>query len=269
MSAPWLPPDAARALAWWDDESLRRIGTAVEAALAQWQAAWGLQAQGPQCQCRAITSASVFDEGWQALAGADAEAQAWLQVEQAANQRLAAELFGTEVAGPMALAVATACHDDALERLARSLSLEPSSGARSSIPAAAVRPWSGAMVAELAGGFAARLVISGEAARRWQRRPLPASNDPAQAAAVPLTPTADALSRQPLTLGVHLEGCELTLGAVQDLQVGDVVRIGHSLEAPARITDATGARTFSGYLGRQGAHKAVELVRPVQHKVPS
>jgi hypothetical protein len=64
---------------------------------------------------------------------------------------------------------------------------------------------------------------------------------------------------------VHLEGCELALGVLQDLRPGDLLRVRHRVDAPASVHAPQGALLFRGFLAARGGSKAVELA-PVGEK---
>jgi flagellar motor switch protein FliM len=98
-----------------------------------------------------------------------------------------------------------------------------------------------------------------ELAARWRmtsNRRLPQSRDA-------LVVATAALAERPLELHVELEGCELDVGALQDLQVGDVVRLAHGLDRPVCVRHA-GASLCHAYIGRRGNRKAVELAGRLQ-----
>ena len=63
----------------------------------------------------------------------------------------------------------------------------------------------------------------------------------------------------PMRLRVQLEACELDVGSLRELQVGDVLRLRHRIEMPAWVHTAGGDPLFSGFLVRSRGRKAVEL----------
>lgn len=77
----------------------------------------------------------------------------------------------------------------------------------------------------------------------------------------PLASLATALAPVALPLQVALEGCELGLAELQGLKPGDVLRLGHRVQAPADVRDLAGRVLFSGWLAASRGHLAVELAR--------
>ena len=70
-----------------------------------------------------------------------------------------------------------------------------------------------------------------------------------------------ALADRKVSLRIELSSCELDLGCLEGLHVGDIVPLAHSLDAPLRVSTAQGTRICEGYLGRQAGVKVIELVR--------
>ena len=67
-------------------------------------------------------------------------------------------------------------------------------------------------------------------------------------------PLVHAMAARPLAISIELSGVELDLGALQSLQIGDVVVLAQRLDEPmlARSRDG-GAPLCSAFLGRRGA----------------
>lgn len=71
-----------------------------------------------------------------------------------------------------------------------------------------------------------------------------------------------ALAGEHMTLRVLLDGAELSLGQLQDLQINDVVPLAHRLDAPAQVVGLDGSTVCHGWLGRSENHMAIELASP-------
>jgi hypothetical protein len=167
--------------------------------------------------------------------------------------QLARALFGAaEACTPVLAEVVAMCRADAHARLADALQLARCDG--EGPPAGAWRPWSGALLASLPMGW--RVLL--DAALVRSLLPPPAREAPATPA--PLVPLQRAAAALALPLQVHLEGCEVDIGSLQDLRPGDVVRLPHPLDAPAAVVARDGQPLFGGYLVRRRGRKAVELV---------
>lgn len=259
-ASPWLPLESARPLQAWTGQQLDALAAALGRALADWRAAWGLAGDAPALRCEAATSEAALRSGWVPLA--EGVAGAWLHVPADAGARLQRDLFG-DAGGALAATVAQECAHDAGQRLAAVLRLPPEPAAELQPPPGTGLPWSGAVQAELAGTPGWSLLLGAAAMRAWcAQRGLRAQDTPARAAPEPLCSAAEALGARTLPLDVRLAGCELDLGTLQGLQIGDVVRLSHRLDAPARLTDAGGKTLFDGFLVAQKGRKALELVPP-------
>ncbi|HEY0824824.1 MAG TPA: FliM/FliN family flagellar motor C-terminal domain-containing protein, partial [Ramlibacter sp.] len=123
-------------------------------------------------------------------------------------------------------------------------------------------PWSGSVLVSLPGG--ARVLLGAALVRilvAWADDA--GASQAAWSAPTPRVPVDRALAGIALNLQVHLEGCELSVGSLQDLQIGDVLRLQHRVDAPAAVTLPDGAPLFNGFLARTRGRKAVELAPAV------
>ncbi|MBE7367186.1 FliM/FliN family flagellar motor switch protein [Ramlibacter pallidus] len=255
---PWRGAAAAVPLRCWEAGQLAGLSDAVQAALSSWQQAWGL-AGSLTSACTVATAASLVGQDWTPLRFSG-EIAAWLHAPKAAAM-VATALFGDLSSAAVASEVVEACVADGWKRLAGVLQLAAAPGS-TSVPASAdVAPWSGAVEVVVTGVVDARLVLAPEVVEAWCASRGFARSTTRAGASQPLAAASDAVAQQMVSLQVQLVGCELDLGSLQELQVGDVLRLPHPLEAPARVLDGTGATLFGGYLGRHLGQLAVELVK--------
>ena len=182
-----------------------------------------------------------------------------------------------ESSSTMAAELARAAWEDWWSRLARTSAgaqLAPTSdasGQRSGV----MGPWSGALVVTVP--FCAhslRLLLSGERVARMsgatsnlpERRTRPAGA---------LTPVTRALAHRTARVHAELQRFELELGALATLRVGDVLRTTHAVDTAMTVSVAVDAHAgevvCSGFLGKSGRWRAVELLRdPVPpHEPPA
>jgi hypothetical protein len=166
-------------------------------------------------------------------------------------------LFGSCLpVGSLASEVADACERDAWSRIRAALDLRP--GSPEDLPALAstASPWAGAVVANLPLGM--RMLMTATLVDALlKRRGIARSLAPSPRGG--LVAVREALSNTSYAVEVQLDGCEIEIGALQDLQVGDVLRIQHPLDAPASVRSDGGATLFNGFLARSRGRKAVEL----------
>ncbi|MGC3998550.1 MAG: FliM/FliN family flagellar motor C-terminal domain-containing protein [Anaeromyxobacter sp.] len=271
------PADSARARPFRCYTAAERAEVARVAgvALGDWASAWGLDEPSCGAEAEAVFAARERGLGaagrWTRLEGA---AGLWWQVEGGAAEagsRLEAALFGAAASPsatrwdspPAASAeAAQGAWGDLQARLRVGLGAEKSDAMyAASVPAAGVLGgFSGSLVLRLRiPGLELAVLVAPEVVGRL----VPLHRAPA-APARPLAPVFRALASRRASLHVQLSAFELDLGALAALRVGDVVRTTHRLDVPATVL-ADGACSGHGeplahcYLGRLGAHRAIEL----------
>ena len=154
------------------------------------------------------------------------------------------------------LEIAESCQRDALTRLAPALRLEGADDLPE-ISGAVFAPWSGSVLAVLPGG--GHMLMQGGVVERLLQV---VDQPPASAArtrAAPLVSLTQAMASMSLPIQVQLEGCELAIASLQDLQAGDVLRLRHRLDAPLAVTADGGKLLFGGFLARSRGRKVIEL----------
>jgi hypothetical protein len=249
-------PDAPRLRAWSSGE-LTRVRAIVDAAVLEWARAWDLPVDlAAPLACTEGDSEIRTTADWHALGG-DEQGFAWWRWSEGARRRLASVWFGAGAGGtPVVEAVVQDCQRDAMSRLANALRLRDPTCA--SQPADAMwRPWSGAATMSLPCG--GHLAMQAGVLDSLLRPPATSTQARPSIECSPLVTLGEAISRTSLRLRVELEGCELGLGELQDLQAGDVLRLAHPLDAPLSIFHAPGPPLFRGWLARSHGRKAVEL----------
>lgn len=231
------------------------LAVKTDAVLGAWASDWGI----PPALCTAVDCSAVEGAGnvpWQGLGGADSGA-AWIHWTAEGRAQLAAALFrGATQVTPLIEEVSGACWSDALLRMRSSLAL-PGMGPYAAPAVSTLSAWSGAVVVSLP--FRARLLLAADAVRKLvaEARGAPAPARPG--ASRPLLGIPEAIGERALRIEVHLEGCDIEIGALQDLQLGDVLRLRQALDKPASVSVADGVPVFSGFLVRSRGRKAIEL----------
>jgi hypothetical protein len=74
-----------------------------------------------------------------------------------------------------------------------------------------------------------------------------------------LFPVDVAMAARALRVEVVLQGCELPLGELAGLQPGDVLRLQHPVDHPARVRHAGAGFLFHAWLARSRGKRAAEL----------
>ena len=244
--------DAAVALRAWRPDQVQAFAEALQAALSPWAAAWGLRVDGAAAvRCEPVR-VQLPGPGWEA-AGATPVSGAWIAQSQETCDALARELFAGECSGPIAGELARVCQGDAVDHLLAALPVGDAAAALALGDCAG--PWSGSLDAVLPWGLRLRLhgTIVERAMARFGIRGSPSLQT------TPLACVSTATQDMPVTLSVQLQACDVDIGSLQGLQVGDVLRVQHPLATPLAVRDAHGAAVCSGFLVRSGSQLAVEL----------
>jgi flagellar motor switch/type III secretory pathway protein FliN len=234
----------------WRDAQHAALADALSCAMRDWERAWSLPAASDRIRCVAAT-ADAQEQGWRPLA-AKATAKAWFRRGTLADALLARALWDIELATtPIACAVQASCAQDLLARLAAALRLEADRDGAEGPPGGC---WSGALGAELPWDL--RVLVNVQAVEALVGTASPTARAQTRA---PLVALHRAISHRPVALSVHLTDCEIALGSLRDLQVGDVLRLEHALDAPLQVRDTEGNALFDAALARSRGLKAVEI----------
>lgn len=79
----------------------------------------------------------------------------------------------------------------------------------------------------------------------------------------PLVPILQSVKHESVRLHVELNPVELDLANLRNLSIGDVLRLGHSLDEPIKVQTLSGEQLCFAYLGKYGDQKAIELLKPM------
>lgn len=269
---------AVQPLQWWTDAELDAVRVPVEDACLAWVRDWiGGASKVETSVVRAHERPPTNLQPWIPL-GNRGERGAWMQARAGAVEDVLHILFPSEPghsASPsmqgIAYAVAAKAQTALIETLQARVGLDASAD-QAQPDAALFKPWSGAVlisvtvpgrsaIAVLLNCATARSFLAPDAGRKEPRQP--------QASAA-LAPLAQALADRTLLLRIGLSSCELDIGTLESLRVGDIVSLPHSLDAPLLVSTAQGVHVCVGFLGRQDGVKAIELAREVaaEHDAP-
>jgi hypothetical protein len=242
-------------VAWTDTQ---RAGAASMLALAwrAWMQSWfdADDSGAPATLC--VDAEEVTDEGWELL-GRTADRCAWIRgVDRAVlEQRLFGEPGATK--SRIVADVARRAHAALRTELSRAAAVASEESDGVPAPAALFVRWSGAAVVRLGGPLEIEVLLDYGCMRELvgthsTRRDV--------AATAALASIVDAMAEHKLTLSIELSGCELTLGELSQLRIGDAITLPHGLDEPLHAR-AAGQSLCAAYLGRSHDHKAIELAR--------
>jgi hypothetical protein len=192
-----------------------------------------------------------------------------MEVRTDADADVLEEIFGADAgassrtAGPEGIAqsIAARAWTELANSLRETLALDPAELAG---PAAdSFKVWSGCVVVSTPGSrrMPRNLLLNAECVRALLASQGRGVAAPASWPRMTLTPLAHALVDRKLPIRVELSACELDLGSLQGLRVGDIIPLPHSLDAPLLVSTTQEIPVCAGFLGRQGGFKAIELVR--------
>ena len=262
-----------QSLYWWSpaqlSEMARWLQTTWQAWLRNWVVVPDRRLAEVQCSLAWQAEPPLAARQWSTL-GAAGSARAWLDAPGDPAQVAFSALFGSNsgdraesVNTPIGAAVVRQAHSELFEAMRNRLGLGlPSSEQPPTAPL--FKPWSGAVVVSLgcesAGGQL--LLLDAQAVNQLMvgseqhlARPVPRDAPPPPPVAV-----MAAMADKTVRVQVALAPCELDLGALCGLRVGDVIPLPHSLDTALTVS-VGGDAVCTGFLGRQGASRAVELGR--------
>jgi hypothetical protein len=240
-------------LRWWSASQLETVAQRLHEPWARWTRRWLAPAGAARAR---VSCANAFDHPQEASRHwSSAGPGAWM----AQQAGLFSLLFGVvpstgKSASELARALSRRAWQDWQSIMAEVL--QPGEGpAADDLHSSLFRRWSGAVLVSLDGGHGtvAQVLLEGACVQRWIPR------DPAQRRArATLTPLHEACATHPVRACARLHACDLDLGTLASLAIGDVIPLPHALDAPLEITMDESA-LCAAWLGRSGARKAVEL----------
>lgn len=244
-----------RPLRWWTQVQL----DAVALVLADPWSAWLWEWHGERPLTVTCTPAHEVQDGgveWHPVAGAE-DAWVWWERGDPEAGPVRTSLFGPEAtvaAGSMAAAVERMSRKALEGRLANTLGLlEPMPAAR--VPALERSAWSGSLIVRVsAPSLSIRLFMNGLCVAKalgplGYARPVE-----------DLPPVEDGVSSLRTRASVELVGCEINLGDLQAVAVGDVLRLPHRLSEPM-LVKVGDTPVCAAHLGRRADSRAVELLQ--------
>lgn len=252
----------ARSLRWWTAQQLAALAATLEAELAGWSAAWGVPAGTVRAEL--AHAAAAAPGPWHGMAGAAAPAWHTMVAPAQLRQALFAETrqaVHPEGYGRLAEQLAQSCRDAWCAQLLRWTRPDgaPAAACPAAPPASDQLAWSGAVRLAIRGAAWDQDVhLSAAAASRLM---LPLAAPAASGAMPPLSNVREALAARPVTLRLELAGLELDVGSLQQLAVGDVVRLPHLLSQPLTLHATELPLQCAAYLGQRNGRYAVELSR--------
>jgi flagellar motor switch/type III secretory pathway protein FliN len=272
--AELLDPSRAQPLHAWSAAQLSTLGHRVQTAWCAWLRDWVPvpRSEHDVVDCGLASERRALAHlDWQPLGDA-ARPIAWLATGKRSAPLLQTLLFGPSTPKvsasdqPVAAGAARQAQAD-LEQCLRDC-LGVAAQARSTLPAELFRAWSGGVIVAFGSAGGAPLLQLLLAPQTVGSLVPDVSRPPASLKARPaLAPLEEALADKMLQLQVQLAPCEIELGALTGLACGDIVPLPHALDAPLMVL-VEGQPVCSGFLGKQGRTRALELARETGAAAP-
>ena len=274
------PRADVRSLYWWSPTQLNEMACRLQATWQAWLREWAVLPDRDlldvRCALAWEAEPSLSGGQWATL-GSGGSACAWSHAPGDSAPVTSSALFGSIIGDrpesantPVASAVVRQANSELLGAVRDRLGLGLSSSEIA--PSASLfRPWSGAVVvslgSEIAGGHL--MLLNPEAVNQlivgYQQKPAALPQD---AQLPPPVAVIVALADKRVTVQVGLAPCELDLGALCGLRIGDIIPLPHLLDTALTVS-VGGDPLCTGFLGRQGAARAVELVREARASSPT
>ncbi len=272
MPSPWSPAQDASPLQWWTNAQLDALSRRVAQAWAAWAHDW-LSDAVPTAEAANGMLAHEWPDGetavWLPL-GVRGEAAAWIDARTDPLAALFERLFeGDASLTPRPLAehgvaqgVASRAWIALAEALRGALALD-SAPAHISPDSALFKQWSGGALLSLplCAKLPRAMLLNAACVRAIQgaHGERTAEGVSVQKSSAAVFPLAQALANRMLPLRAELGSCELDLGSLESLRIGDVVPLPHRLDAPLLVSTGSNVQLCVGFLGRQDGFKAIEL----------
>ena len=268
---------AARAqpLVWWRADQLEAVASHVNRVWQAWAQDWLTDIPAAAVlRCEQAHGSASSSSSLDSL-GARHDAAAWIESSDEPALCLRAVMFPTARRGAEATAarsaIAAAVADEAWaalrDTLCNALKLDSAVRALTLPPLTA---WSGSVRVVFTNATAHSLSLLLNAscvAALIDSTGVPMARHEGPASGK-LTPVLPALSNHRLSIQVEFEPCELDLGSLAGLHIGDIVPLPHMLDSPLHVS--SGAKSLcSAFLGKHGGFRAVELVRFETPNAPS
>lgn len=268
---------AWQSLYWWPPAQLAQLTCRLRPAWQRWLADW-IVAAAPdlvRVECTAaFETRSPGADSWVAL-GARGSAAAWIRPVGGSDGLWLPPLFGTDsidsrasTGKGIATAVATEAHAELVDTLRAALDL-----VESATPGPApylFKPWGGGVTVSL-GGDGPQVLLNPSLVDALLEGFAPTESGGARlnnGRAGGLHSVAAAVADRPVQVHVVLSPRELDFGTLSGLRVGDIIPLPHALDAPLFVSMGDD-QLCTGFLGRQGAARAIELMRDFAVAAPT
>lgn len=273
-----LSSGAVHKLRWWAAAQLDLISKKIDMVNADWSKDWLANGESQSALTRlASVSTKKLDTsaGWRQVSGAGAQVF-WMQTPPRHLEHLQDALFSASESAPVSSKsrgatgkhVASLAWEEYLSKLTELLSPAKAEMTAGTPPQNLYKSWSGAVQLEIQWCGVKMVLVLNQACveqllgtdglaedenKRKLTRKVPSSK---------LQSIVQAVQDKKIRIRVELSPCDIELGNLQHIQVGDVIPLPHGLEQPLQVRFANGDALCLAFLGRRSNKKAIEVLAP-------
>ncbi|MBC3911118.1 FliM/FliN family flagellar motor switch protein [Undibacterium umbellatum] len=273
-----LSSGAVHKMRWWVAAQLDLISKKIDMVNADWSKDW-LATGESHSVLASLASASTKKQetsaGWRQVSGEGAQVF-WMQTPPRHLEHLQDALFSASESAPVSSKsrgatgkhVASLAWEEYLSKLTELLSRAKAEMTAGTPPQNLYKSWSGAVQLEIQWCGVKMVLVLNQACveqllgtdglaedenKRKLTRKVPSSK---------LQSIVQAVQDKKIRIRVELSPCDIELGNLQHIQVGDVIPLPHGLEQPLQVRFANGDALCLAFLGRRSNKKAIEVLAP-------
>ncbi|MFZ6876360.1 FliM/FliN family flagellar motor switch protein [Undibacterium sp. Di27W] len=269
-------PDTLQKMRWWSALHLDLISGRFDALNAAWDKDWLASGESKAARAMLASEGSAKTKesaSWRVFYQSD-KPFFWLQlptkhldhVQEALFADAGSTIGGSKSKGNIGKSVASCAWEDYLVKLTELL-VPANTDIKIDSPAQHLyKAWSGAVQVHLQWcGMTLMLLLSQTCVEQLLGKDL--LNAEAEKRSIShkppkskLAPLMQAMQHKKVRIRVELSPCEIEIGNLQQIQVGDVIPLPHGLEQALQVKFASGEILCQAYLGVQGQKKAIEIM---------
>lgn len=273
-----VAPGELYKMRWWAAGQLDLICKKIDAVNAEWSKDWLANGENHLTQAALASAWPRKQEilaDWRQVSGAGAQTF-WMKIPSRHLEHLQHAMFtasgpasiSSNSKGVIGKSVASQAWEEYLGKLTDLLSpaqIDISAGVP---PQNLFKAWSGAVQLEIQWCGVKLVLVLNQACVEQLLGPDVLAEDENKRRLSRTAPTskllsiAQAVQHKKVRVRVELSSCDIELGNLQQIQVGDVIPLPHGLEQPLQVKFASGEALCLAFLGTRATKKAIEVLAP-------
>ena len=273
-----LTPGEVHKMRWWAAGQLDLICKKIDAVNADWSKDWLANGESHSAQAK-LASVSLNKQEtlavWRQVSGAGAQVF-WMQIPPRHLEHLQDVMFSasgstsisSKSKGAIGKSVASQAWEEYLGKLSDLLSPAQVDMSAGVPPQNLFKAWSGAVQLEMQWCGVKLVLVLNQACVEQLLGPDVLAEGENKRKLLRTAPTsklhsiAQAVQHKRVRIRVELSPCDIELGNLQQIQVGDVIPLPHGLEQPLQVKFASGEALCLAFLGTRENKKAIEVLAP-------